>query len=1074
MGGASNLMKRLLIAILFIAPVCHAQILDSFGGNTAVPCPANPQTFTGTASQAGSTTILFTVTNATFVADSFSGDYDVTISGVPTFIIGVNEPGRINGTGTAMDFVYNGNSQTQGAVLVQSVNTSTGVITLKAPNSGTFGATAGTLTLGHGYIATVNRPVYGTGKVYCNQVGDYQFPQVIGQMCVQLDGGLCAYQYTISTISRTSNVVTLTTTGTPANIGLGSHITVSGVADSTYDCTTAAPCQVQSISGSTITYNNTGTNGSSSGGTIHTSGWSLKYPVNGSITSPCVAATGIMNKVTAMGFSGPGEDSTAEVLNLGGSCALNPAIPFELNPGAGSTAFIITYASSNLGGVISQPIHDLIHTMDRGFNTNTFFTPGAIPDVFDSRLVAFPLAYFSGKTVQTEYQSPAPCCFLGDDSDNFKATCGSGLFPGISNVTTGEGGGQCWHPGLIVALSAPHETATIWNKGFTSTLIDGHVLGPYLYPDSTNYSKQFTGVKTGCYSAVTLTAPSGNTFNTSQAFCTWPDWVATWYGTTSAMNTSWGSSYTTFGSSETTTNGEAYATGDGTTTTFAHTFAHTTVTPNSIAVLMHGVQISGDCRGAPNAEAGCTAGTGQGNFIVVHTFQSSAGVPVGFVLVDSNSDYEEVTTAGTLGSSAPTWPIVTNCSGTQTTVSGSATLTCIGPAISSGSLTYATGSASITFAHAVPSGEAVTVSYTSGGWDAGGTGLMDEDGSNTAITGTNPVCVINPPAWSAGMTYVAWQTEIRDAGSNTWQLAETSGTAGASNPGFSSTIGATTNDNGVTLVSLGFPVCSATSTIIAHAIDANQNWAQDVTNWFGYGYAAKGFSGVHTVANKLFPGAVDLDLNFSIQSYDVPMYYQALQSEAKFSDAAFTGHFPLTNTDDPLGSVKASYIYNYYTNPTISELFLQVTSGWELNSVLSNCQVKSLCLSSPTARVNEFYNLISNCLTIKSPAGIGQCMGYDWWGNTIFQGVGYGFIDQNENRQNGVENVTSSVSCSSPLSTSTCGGDLASAGWNGQNYDTCTHCLIPALQLWLAESSSQPTGTVARQPGLDLNRPLLF
>src|SRR5690348_13790273 len=145
MGGENNLMKRLLIAILFlfIVPACHAQILDSFGGNTAVPCPADPQTFTGTASQSG-TTITFTVTNATFVADSFSGDYDVTIAGVPTFIIGVNEPGRVNGTSTAMDFVYNGASQTQGAVLVQSVDTVNKIIKLTAPASGTFSATAGT------------------------------------------------------------------------------------------------------------------------------------------------------------------------------------------------------------------------------------------------------------------------------------------------------------------------------------------------------------------------------------------------------------------------------------------------------------------------------------------------------------------------------------------------------------------------------------------------------------------------------------------------------------------------------------------------------------------------------------------------------------------------------------------------------------------------------------------------------------------------------------------------------------------------------------------------------------------
>lgn len=1075
------MIKRLLIAILLVAPACHGQILDSFGGNTAVPCPADPQTFTGTASQAGSTTILFTVTNATFIADSFSGDYDVTISGVPTFIIGVNEPGRINGTGTAMDFVYNGASQTQGAVLVQSVNPATKVITLLSPNSGTFGATAGTLTLGHGYIAQITRPTYGVGKVYCNQVGNYEFPQVVSQLCVTLDGGLCKYSYTISTISRTSNVATITTTSTPSNIALGSNITVAGVADTTFDCTTAAPCQVQSISGSTLTYNNAGTNGSSSGGTITTSGWSNKYPASGGITSACVAATNIINKIVAMGFAGKGEDSTAEVTNLQGTCSLNPAVPFDLDPGGGTTAFIITYAASNFGGVVSQPIHDLIHTMDRGFSTGTFGVPGAIPDVFDSRLVNFGLNKFSGSNLQTQYQSPAACCFLGDDSDNFKATCGSGLFPGVAGgVTNGEGGGQCWHPGLIVAFSAPHETATIWTKGFTSTQIDSHVLGPYLYPDSTNYSKQFTGVKTGCYSAVTLTAPSGNLFNTAQAFCTWPDWVATWYGTCAALNTSWSSTYDAtncFGTTETVTTGEAYATGDGTTTTFAHTLAHTPVTPNSIALFMNGVQVSGDCRGAPNAEAGCTAGTGVDNFILVHAFQNCStgcGVPVGFVLIDSNSCYEVVTTAGTMGTSAPTWNSGAACASVgATTISGSATLTAEGPAISSGNVTRLTGAATITFAHPVPLNEAVTISYTSGGWDAGGTGLMDEDGSNTSWVGTNPVCVVAPTPWSAGMTYVAWQTEIFDSTSNTWQLAEGNGTAGASRPPFSATMNTTTNDNGVTLVSLGFPVCAATgSAIISHAIDANQNWARDVTNWFGYGYAAKGFYGVHYVVNRLFPGAVDLGLNFSVQSYDVPMYYQALQSESQFTDGGFTSLFPNLDADDPIATVKAKYTFNYYTNPIMVETFNQVQSGWEVND--TSCAVAANCQASPTARMNHFYNLISNCLSFKPVDGIGRCMGFTWWGNVGFQGHGFGFMDKNENRQNGVENVTSSVSCSSPLNTRTCGSDLGAASWTTNNYDTCTHCLIPALQLWLAETATQPTGTVARQPGLDFKYPLLF
>src|SRR6185437_12253592 len=61
---------------------------------------------------------------------------------------------------------------------------------------------------------------------------------------------------------------------------------------------------------------------------------------------------------------------------------------------------------------------------------------------------------------------------------------------------------------------------------------------------------------------------------------------------------------------------------------------------------------------------------------------------------------------------------------------------------------YDTGAIQITFVAAPAAGAAITISYISGGWMAGGTGLMDEDGSTGGTThnsatwvGTNPYCL---------------------------------------------------------------------------------------------------------------------------------------------------------------------------------------------------------------------------------------------------------------------------------------------------------------------------------------------
>src|SRR5580704_11056427 len=66
------------------------------------------------------------------------------------------------------------------------------------------------------------------------------------------------------------------------------------------------------------------------------------------------------------------------------------------------------------------------------------------------------------------------------------------------------------------------------------------------------------------------------------------------YTTIGALNTAWGSNYTTFGSSGTPITGEAVGTGNGSTTTFSHTLSNLVPARFSVQILVNGVVFGGD------------------------------------------------------------------------------------------------------------------------------------------------------------------------------------------------------------------------------------------------------------------------------------------------------------------------------------------------------------------------------------------------------------------------------------------------------------------------------------------------
>jgi hypothetical protein len=150
------------------------------------------------------------------------------------------------------------------------------------------------------------------------------------------------------------------------------------------------------------------------------------------------------------------------------------------------------------------------------------------------------------------------------------------------------------------------------------------------------------------------------------------------YGTVVALNTAWASSYTTFGSTATTVTGETIGTGNGVATSFSHTLVHVIVDPASVGITVGGALQAGDCPWF-NASCGGSFGTG----------------------------------------------IILSATGN----------------ISGGTITYSSGAMTVTFSLPPANGTAIVATYQYGGWPkatAGGTGLMDEDGSSTWYP-TNPL-----------------------------------------------------------------------------------------------------------------------------------------------------------------------------------------------------------------------------------------------------------------------------------------------------------------------------------------------
>ncbi len=464
-----------------------------------------------------------------------------------------------------------------------------------------------------------------------------------------------------------------------------------------------------------------------------------------------------------------------------------------------------------------------------------------------------------------------------------------------------------WGSGAGPDFKTGHTTANI----AWTTLLTSPVR---TYANSTQFSSQaFLYSPQQLYSKAQATNPA--TACSISNPCSLRDYLWQKYGgSISALNAAWGSNYTTFDSSGKQIVGETIGTGNGSTRSFTHTLAHPEVSPFTVLISVGGTAQIGDCPG----------------------FDTSSNCPA------------EAANSGTLGS--PTADYIDAAGST---------------------INYSTGEITLDFTKAPAEGAVITVNYIYGGWMAGGTGLMDEDGSHTAWVGTNPYCL-----------------EGADPNYPTYFACTGAGAEPAPN--------------------------------------ADANLGADLDNWESQ-FAAQYFKTMHD-GLKAVSKVPYLGLD-AVGGWGGPAYSKFLEGMGPYVDAGFFGSLaPLYTTSNAEFLARYQYATRYLGDiPFLNfgVISAEADSSYSCNPALG---APAANFATQAARGQAWYNWVSNLQTTPGYYGSFPVVGFDWWSWQDFQDWNQGLVSVHDNAYDGHEDVTGSVSCSSPLQAFHCGGEYANYG----------------------------------------------
>ena len=228
------------------------------------------------------------------------------------------------------------------------------------------------------------------------------------------------------------------------------------------------------------------------------------------------------------------------------------------------TLLVSNYAAINLNNYAGHPVKNMLY----GLNKNYKGWPASIMDFQDAEFGHWLDGYLGTNTAVLTYtKSPWTVGLFLDDTDWF---WGMGAGPDFHTIPAGHTNS---HVGYMTLITSPMQT---FNPDPASRGV------PVLYTDAKVYSK------TAMAAPPSACGPG--------APCSLRDYLYQEYqGNITALNSAWGSNYTTFDSSGISVAGEVIGTGDGATTVFTHTLARTPVSPESVLVRIAGVPQGGDC-----------------------------------------------------------------------------------------------------------------------------------------------------------------------------------------------------------------------------------------------------------------------------------------------------------------------------------------------------------------------------------------------------------------------------------------------------------------------------------------------
>ena len=246
-----------------------------------------------------------------------------------------------------------------------------------------------------------------------------------------------------------------------------------------------------------------------------------------------------------------------------------------------NTLVVSNYAAANLWNYATNPTKDLMW----GINTNYTGWRATFLDFYDPNFATWLDNYFGHDPgAQSYFGSPWVIGLFLDDTDWF---WGMGAGPDFHTIPEGHTNS---HLGYTTLISSPVQT---FNTDPSKRGI------PIVYTDTKVYSKNAMATPPA---ACSITTP-----------CSLRDYLYKQYnGNIAALNTAWGSNYTTFDSTGTQVSGEIIGKGDGSTKVFTAQLAHSQISPESILIKTGGVVQGGDC---PWWQASCNvSATNTGSF----------------------------------------------------------------------------------------------------------------------------------------------------------------------------------------------------------------------------------------------------------------------------------------------------------------------------------------------------------------------------------------------------------------------------------------------------------------------------